>query len=247
MASWIPTYESVPNSLPQQTLDHNFSSIEELFSIKDDPNIHNLIKIKESVLDIMQSKTEIEYEEILDYKDEEIDNFIEKTKEILKIFKEKQDDIDIINENYKKEIRKIRDHLKIIDAQIDFIKKLPKDYKNEDSIQEIISKMNDYTKHIQNNENVEKLKKDYLTKIKEIHKYIYLIRKINNFNTCNMCPVCFENPVDHFIAPCGHTYCKSCLERLIPSDNIYELDYNSQFKCSFCRENVKTVRPLYFL
>ena len=248
MTSWIPTYESVPNSTNfNNQLFDNYSSIEELFNIKDDPNIHNLIKIKESIFDILQSKTQIEYEEILDYKNEEIDDFIEKIKKILIDFNKKQDKIDEINQNYKKEVQKIRNNLKVIDGQIDFLKKLPKDYKNEESIQEIISKMNDYTKNIQNSENVEKLKKDYLTTIKEIHKYIYFIRKINNFNTCNMCPVCFENQVDHFIAPCGHTYCKSCLDRLIDADNIYELDHNTHNKCSFCRENVKTVRPLYFL
>ena len=247
MSSWIPTYEQIPTSTMVPQHFDNYSSIDELFNIKDDPNIQNLMKIKEGILDILQSKTQIEYEEVLDYKNEEIDNFMENFKKILKDFKEKQDEIDSIIEGYKKQIQMIHDNMKVIDAQIEFLKKLPKEYKGEDSMKEIIDKMNSYTNNIKDNEKIKKIKEDYLLKIKELQKFIYLIRKINNFNTCNMCPVCFTNPVDHFIAPCGHTYCKPCLERMIQSDNIYELDYNSQCKCSFCRENVKTVRPLYFL
>ena len=170
MSSWIPTYEQIPTSTMVPQHFDNYSSIDELFNIKDDPNIQNLMKIKEGILDILQSKTQIEYEEVLDYKNEEIDNFMENFKKILKDFKEKQDEIDSINEGYKKQIQMIHDNMKVIDAQIEFLKKLPKEYKGEDSMKEIIDKMNSYTNNIKDNEKIKKIKEDYLLKIKELQR-----------------------------------------------------------------------------
>ena len=97
--------------------------------------------------------------------------------------------------------------------------------------------MNVYSKSILSNEKLSTVKKEYEEKFKEIQKYIYLIRKINNFNTTNMCPVCFSNQVDHFIAPCGHTYCKTCLETLIRSEDIYNINHEMMIIVRFVATN----------
>ena len=249
MSTWVPTYENVSgNFMPQELMGDNFTSIDELFNIKDDPTIQNLIKLKESTLDILQNKSDLDLDiDKNDYKNEEIDQLIEQFKKLLPEFDEKQNELQQIDESFKKEVESIRTNMKIIDAQIEFLRKLPKDYNNEDLIKEIVEKMNDYSKNIQENEKIKRIKDEYEKKRKEIQKYIYLIRKMNNFNSANMCPVCFTNQVDHFIAPCGHTYCKPCLEKMISAENIYEITYDSTHKCSICREGIKTVRPLFFL
>ena len=249
MSTWVPTYENVSgNFMPQELMGNNFTSIDELFNIKDDPTIQNLIKLKESTLDILQNKSDLDLDiDKNDYKNEEIDQLIEQFKKLLPEFDEKQNELQQIDESFKKEVESIRTNMKIIDAQIEFLRKLPKDYNNEDLIKEIVEKMNDYSKNIQENEKIKRIKDEYEKKRKEIQKYIYLIRKMNNFNSANMCPVCFTNQVDHIIAPCGHTYCKPCLEKMISAENIYEITYDSTHKCSICREGIKTVRPLFFL
>ena len=35
-----------------------------------------------------------------------------------------------------------------------------------------------------------------------------------------MCVVCMDEPVSHFIDPCGHTFCKGCLEKSLEIDTI---------------------------
>ena len=82
-----------------------------------------------------------------------------------------------------------------------------------------------------------------------MEKYIYFIKKLNNFNQCNICPVCFTKTVDHFIDPCGHTFCKDCIQSLRnnPNQDLYEIGRNDNSQCCYCREKIKTIRQLYFL
>ena len=78
---------------------------------------------------------------------------------------------------------------------------------------------------------------------------IYVIKKVNNFNQCNICPLCFEKTVDHFIDPCGHTFCKDCIQKLRKNKelDLYEIGRNDNSQCCFCKEKIKTIRQLYFL
>tara|TARA_B100001094_G_C18181052_1_gene800921 strand:+ start:436 stop:1191 length:756 start_codon:yes stop_codon:yes gene_type:complete len=228
----------------------NSTSLDNLFKIEDDPNIENMLKVKGIILDILNKKNELNFKEINEdenYKNEGVDELVTSFHKIIPEFKKLQGELSEINDNFKVEVEKITKNMRIIEGQIDYLKKLPKEFKNDDMIKEIIDKMNVYSKNILSNEKLSTVKKEYEEKIKEIQKYIYLIRKINNFNTTNMCPVCFTNQVDHFIAPCGHTYCKSCLEALIRSEDIYNINYEGDNNCAFCREPIKIVRPLYFL
>ena len=160
MSTWVPTYENVSgNFMPQELMGNNFTSIDELFNIKDDPTIQNLIKLKESTLDILQNKSDLDLDiDKNDYKNEEIDQLIEQFKKLLPEFDEKQNELQQIDESFKKEVESIRTNMKIIDAQIEFLRKLPKDYNNEDLIKEIVEKMNDYSKNIQENEKIKRIK-----------------------------------------------------------------------------------------
>jgi len=54
----------------------------------------------------------------------------------------------------------------------------------------------------------------------------------------NMCPICFENPIDICLNPCGHTSCHKC------SVNIN--NYYNNGNCSICRKPVKEYIKIYF-
>ncbi len=247
MTSWAPVTSSFP---PLEFTPDNSTTIDELFQVNDDPNIQNLIKMKEVIIDIITKRKEIDIKEINedeDYKNEGVDQLVKSFQKILPEFLKLQDELSKISNDFEKEMIEIKKHMTIIDAQIEYLRKLPNDYNDDESMKEIIDQMKKYSKNVTNNKKIIAIKESYEKKIKETQKYIYLIRKLNNFNVCNMCPVCFTNQVDNFVAPCGHTYCKHCLESMINVENIYDLPFNNSYKCSFCREGIRTVRPLYFL
>ena len=70
-----------------------------------------------------------------------------------------------------------------------------------------------------------------------IKKLLYLKNSIDNFKTVQnnyICPICFENNVDCFIDPCGHTLCSDCLTKIGKSI------------CHVCRNEVTHYKKIYF-
>ena len=71
---------------------------------------------------------------------------------------------------------------------INFLKKLPEEQKNEESMKVIIENMNQLCKKIMNNDVINAIKERYIVKRKEIEKHIKFIKLLNNFNVCNSKP-----------------------------------------------------------
>ena len=38
-----------------------------------------------------------------------------------------------------------------------------------------------------------------------------------------VCGICLEKPVDHFIDPCGHTFCEGCIKEQFRIDSIDQI------------------------
>jgi hypothetical protein len=114
---------------------------------------------------------------------------------------------------------------------------------------------NEYQKKIK--ENYEKwIINDYIVKIKTIeenietielklkdftHLFIYIINNIigDKEISKNMCPICFENPIDICLNPCGHTTCNKCI--ISNRRNTYNND-----KCYICRTPINDYIKIYF-
>ena len=112
----------------------------------------------------------------------------------------------------------------------------------------IIKSINDLSIKLSNVESFKKAKEEYAKERKNILKYIYLLRKVNKMNVTNMCVVCMDEPVSHFINPCGHTFCENCLKNHLEINNITDRDsIMNNIKCPICRKFVNNVNPLYFL
>ena len=209
-------------------------------------------EIKEKVLEIFLKKSDFEdpeYDE-LNYENKEIDDFSKKVDDYNDDFKVVQQEMENSEENLKKEIKIMNDNLKKLDHFIDFVDKLDTTIDEEDKVG-ILSQINKISKKLSKPDNFIKAKKDYVESRKKLLKYIHLFKKINKWNIANMCGICLEKPVDHFIDPCGHTFCGGCIKEQFKVDSIDEIKIYAErnnLKCPACRFcPVNTAKPLYFL
>ena len=250
-SSWISNFAGVNHTyLPteENTIDDIFKKKEE------DTNVIKMVELKELLLEIIQGKEEIDFteeelKEIQIESMEDMNTIVDKIKGIIQEFIQLQNGLNQMNDKYQSEVKILKDNISTIENMIVFLKKLPENHKNETIMKSIIDSMNQLSKKILSNEKIKEIKKDYVQKRKEIEKYIYFIKKVNNFNQCNICPLCFEKTVDHFIDPCGHTFCKGCIQKLRKNKelDLYEIGRNDNSQCCFCKEKIKTIRQLYFL
>ncbi len=77
----------------------------------------------------------------------------------------------------------------------------------------------------------------------KLYLYRYLLNKhrsnikclkdINLLNNTSLCPLCFQNQIDHVVLPCGHTFCKVCLDKCK--------------NCGVCRGNINHKHKIYIL
>ena len=251
-SSWMNNFAGINHTyLPTED-----TNIDDLFKKKEeDTNVIKMIELKELLLDLIQGKEEIDLTEEEKKEKEggedkkEMDTIVERIKEFIQEFIQLQDKLDKVNERFQMEIRLLQQNISTIENMISFLQKLPNEHKDETIMKSIIDSMNQLSQKILKNEKIKGIKEEYVQQRKEVEKYIYFIKKLNNFNQCNICPVCFTRTVDHFIDPCGHTFCRDCIQSLkkSPELDLYEIGRNDNSQCCYCRERIKTIRPLYFL
>lgn len=236
-----PYSSNIGNYCPINDISQLYDNVEPLYvtEIKD---------IKKSVLDILYNKTNFEDEEFDEekYSHSEIDTLYTKIKDITVELKGLQVNLNNAEENLNEEIKKMNENIGKIDNFIKFLESLSSlDHEN---IKEIISNITKLATKLSNIESFKKAKKEYATERRNILKYIYFLRKVNKMNVTNMCVVCMDEPVSHFLDPCGHTFCKTCLQKSLEVDSFVNENENYINKnCPVCRKYVNKVRPLYFL
>lgn len=68
----------------------------------------------------------------------------------------------------------------------------------------------------------------------EKHKInIAALKEINILNNVSLCPLCFQNPINYTVIPCGHTFCKTCLDKCQ--------------NCGVCRGEITCCQKIYIL
>ena len=199
------------------------------------------IEIKDLLIDSLQG-VEILNINNTDYKNEEIDKIIETIDSFYPKFMKLQDELDDLNINYNKELKHTKNDIIKIKSSIKFMEQMEEDYKLDESIRDIINKLNDYSKRILENNKLKNDKDMYIKKRKELNSYLYFIQKLNRWNTTSICPICITNRIDSYCNPCGHTACKNCLERKPSTPN----NINNN-KCPICREYISEIRKLFFI
>ena len=226
---------------PVDNISQMYDNIEPLY-------ISEIKDMKNNILDILNHRSDFKDEEYDEdkYENKEIDELYEKINSIHKEFQVFQERLFISEENLKNEIKTLDSNIKKLEDFIKFLESLSSiDYAD---IKVIIKNINDLSSKLSNIESFKKAKKDYATERKNIQKYIYFLRKVNKLNVTNMCVVCMEDQVTHFINPCGHTFCKKCLENHLEMEDINNTDsIANDKKCPVCRKYVNNINPLYFL
>ena len=199
------------------------------------------IKIKDLLIDCLQGNETLNIDNN-EYKNEEIDTIIKQIESFQPKFIKLQDELDELHIDYNKEINNTKKNISKIETLIKFMKQMEEDYKIDDSIKDIVTKLNEYSKQILENNKLKITKDKYITKRKELNSYLYFIQKLNKWNVCSICPICITNKIDSYCNPCGHTACKKCLERKPTTSN----NLNSN-KCPICREYISEIRKLFFI
>ena len=199
------------------------------------------VEIKDLLIDCLQ-ETEILNINNNEYKNEEIDKIIKTIESFHPKFIKLQDELDELHINYNKELKHTKNDILKIESSIKFMKQMEEDYKLDESIKDIINKLNDYSKKILENNKLKNTRNMYIEKRKELNSYLYFIQKLNKWNITSICPICITNKIDAYCNPCGHTSCKNCLERKPSTPN----NINNN-KCPICREYISEIRKLYFI
>lgn len=212
------------------------------------------IKIKEELTRKLQDDIDLQLEKfsslhhpkfkdkiLVPLKDINIDNDFESFKKQLDKIKlditsnfiqlleyEKKVDNELINYNnlYQKVdvLKSLEKH--ILETNKDTFNILIKD------IYENILKKDDFQKYLEN----------YLNLFYKHHFYIKNLKEINCFKTISLCSLCFSNPINITLIPCGHTYCEGCI------DKFFYLKTNHQnIKCPSCRKNVINKQKIFII
>lgn len=196
------------------------------------------IIIKDLLIDALNGQEVIPIDNN-EYKNNTIDEIITKIESFQPEFIKLQDELDEKYKKYNEHIGITQKNILKIENSIRCMIELKEDYDLDDSVKDIIEKLNNYSRKIGENDKLKDVKKEYVDKRKELNSYLYFIQKLNKWNVGAMCPICITDTIDSYCNPCGHTACKKCLDR--NSKN------NTNNKCPICREYIMDIRKLYFI
>ena len=90
---------------------------------------------------------------------------------------------------------------------------------------------------LKNHWNIESLKKRYETAALKIDLLRESIKDVSELSSRPVCPICWNDGVQTFNMPCGHTQCKKCCKGT---------DVKDLHSCPVCRQTVTEVKNLYF-
>jgi hypothetical protein len=68
------------------------------------------------------------------------------------------------------------------------------------------------------------------TSIKALSDVFHTVQSLSGYRTC---PVCLSREISHYLVPCGHTFCTTCLDK-------------HRGACFLCRKQITTYHRLYF-
>lgn len=79
-------------------------------------------------------------------------------------------------------------------------------------------------------ESLEEKKKSSTASIKALSDVFHTVQSLSGYRTC---PVCLSREISHYLVPCGHTFCTTCLDK-------------HRGACFLCRKSINTYSRLYF-
>ena len=203
------------------------------------------LNIRSHLLEIINRNEDSVFIDNENFKDKDIDEILEKIEKKIPKIMELQNELDILYKEYLNQYESCSKDVRTIEQSMKFLKDIEGNYDKCEEAKTIIDSMNKYTASMLKNEKLTDAKEKYIKKRKELNSCIYFVQKLNQWNTSNMCSMCFTERVDVFCNPCGHTGCRKCFEKNRNHSNVNNLNNNN--KCPFCREYIIDLKSLYFI
>jgi hypothetical protein len=201
-----------------------------------------MITMKEELINLMKAPiepiTETETEptnEITTSEPDMLNTISDTIIQFMKAFKEQLDKMNVAERAMKQSIQDNQKDIQMITTFIEFLGKI-KDQTDKD-IQPLQEQMNVICNDIQSTSTLKDIKDNYIREKKLFHKYLNIIKLVNQMNVGSTCTICLQENVNSYFNPCGHTACASCCEK--------NSNYNGSC-CPLCRSVIHRIHKLYF-
>jgi hypothetical protein len=125
------------------------------------------------------------------------------------------------------------EEVKSIQKKIEIIQLLPV---NENLVP-VLESLEKYTETAYKSLDIKKYFEDCLSSYKRVYllqNLMSYIRVVQPSPTLPLCPVCFDDPINICLVPCGHTFCNNCVAN------------NIRLQCAVCRTNVTSKQRIFF-
>ena len=136
-------------------------------------------------------------------------------------------------ESHEAHLKRKIDEVKSIQKKIEIIQLLPV---NENLVP-VLESLEKYTETAYKSLDIKKYFEDCIGS----YKRVYLLQNLMSYirvtqpsSTLPLCPVCFEEPINICLVPCGHTFCSNCITN------------NIRIQCAVCRTNVTSKQKIFF-
>lgn len=99
----------------------------------------------------------------------------------------------------------------------------------------LITSVQEYLTQVFEENKIEDIYQEYIQQYKKLHflrESIQFLWMIEASQRESLCSICFNDPIQFALVPCGHTFCSSCVKRQMMS-------------CCICRTNVREKVKLY--
>jgi len=167
-------------------------------------------------------------EQYLDDTSKQFIQFMERFKQQQKLMDNAESDMERIIKENKKDIE-------ILSTFVSFLSKINnKCNQDTGALQIDILKISNEMKDANQ---MKEVRDKYILEKKRFHKYVNIIRLLNQMNVGSTCSICLQDNVNSYFNPCGHTACSACCEK------NGSMNGNN---CPLCRTYIQSVHKLYF-
>ena len=154
--------------------------------------------------------------------------------QFMKDFNEQRDKMDHVEKSLKECITKTQQNIQVLTSFIEFLSMISEQMDKD--ISPLLTQIVEISKDISNECTVQGLKETYTQEKIKYHQHLNVIRLMNQMNIGSTCSICFQDNVDSYFNPCGHTACAKCCSTNASYGN----------PCPLCRKDIRSVHKLYF-
>ena len=168
-----------------------------------------------------------------------IDELSDSLIEFMKDFNGYKNSMDEAERKMKFAIDSNQKDIEVIQTFIDFLSKIDPQI-TESNTSDLQTQITNICNDIINNSNIKEMKDNYIKEKMKFHKHLNIIKLINQMNVGSTCSICFQDNVDSYFNPCGHTACSKCMSK---TGEFYDDDHRP---CPLCRKQVISIHKLFF-